>query len=303
MDERQAQIRERAGLEESKLNVEFIDWLRKWGTPLLFVVLIIFAGYGLYNRLQQRQKTTADAAFREYEAATAAGNSSPDALLTIAAEYNGVGSVAELSRLKAADAYLDSATRGVRPGATVNSEGKIENAEDVLTQEDKDRNLNKAAELFQQVFEQTSGSAPKVMFAINALHGLAAVAETKGDLEKAKGYYEQVIAKSGTQYPTQAAIAKLRIDQLPDLAKVAAILPKDQLPSIPKPLPPAPPPTPPSAPTAVTPGEAATPSTPPPATGPVDSKPADPKPADPKSSEEKPADPKPADVPPPPKGG
>ena len=48
MEERQTQIREGAGLEESKLNVEFIDWLQRWSTPILLLVAGAALGMGLY---------------------------------------------------------------------------------------------------------------------------------------------------------------------------------------------------------------------------------------------------------------
>jgi hypothetical protein len=41
MDERQTQIRERAGLEEARYNQDFIEFLRRFGTPILMVAAVI----------------------------------------------------------------------------------------------------------------------------------------------------------------------------------------------------------------------------------------------------------------------
>ena len=38
MDERQTQIRQGAGLEESRINTEFLDFLNKWSSPVLIVI-------------------------------------------------------------------------------------------------------------------------------------------------------------------------------------------------------------------------------------------------------------------------
>ena len=114
MDDRQAQIRERAGLEESRLNVEFIEWLRKWGSPLLLIAALAGAAWVVRERLQRGHNEKVDRAFTEFEAAAGTDNPSPDALLAVATEFAGVRAVPTLAKLEAADAYLDGVRRGVR---------------------------------------------------------------------------------------------------------------------------------------------------------------------------------------------
>jgi hypothetical protein len=240
MDERQAQIRERAGLEESRLNQEFIDWLRKWGSPILMVVAVLAVAYALRDRWHKAADTKLDKGFEELASLTASNNTNPDALVQVATEYDGHAAIASLARLEAADAYLDALRRGVKPGATLKMEnnrptGELENAEDALTDADRTDFQKKAAELYQQVYDQTNGKSGKQVLTMNALYGLAAVAEGRQDFDKAKGYYEQ-IAKiaDGLAMPAHSALVKERIAKLSDLHNVPKLYTKAELPPVPK---------------------------------------------------------------------
>src|SRR3954466_11659733 len=74
MDQRQAQIRERAGLEESRLNQEFIEWLRKWGTPMLLAVALLSVAYALRDKWHKAADDKLDNGFGELAAVTANPN-------------------------------------------------------------------------------------------------------------------------------------------------------------------------------------------------------------------------------------
>src|SRR4051812_13198792 len=115
MDERQTQIRERAGLEESRLNQEFIEWLRKWGTPIMLVVAVVAAAYALKDRWNKAADNKIDQGWQELEAVKQGGNVSPDALISLASDYEGVAAISPMARLEAADAYLDALRRGIKP--------------------------------------------------------------------------------------------------------------------------------------------------------------------------------------------
>lgn len=213
------QIREGAGLEEARYNVEFIEWLRKWSGPLLVVVAVAAGGFALKQQLDKRKKATTDSAFSEFEAARQGRNPNPDSLVAIADQYAGVGAVAILARLEAGDVYLDSVRRGIKPGATVNADGTIANIEDELKAADRDQLLAKASEQYQWVVDR-AGSDPKLaIHAIGGLYGLAAVAESKGDADGAKAAYERVIAAAEAgKFERHVALAKERIASLGTLA-------------------------------------------------------------------------------------
>jgi hypothetical protein len=292
MDQRQAQIRERAGLEESRLNQEFIEWLRKWGTPMLLAVALLSVAYALRDRWHKAADTKLDSAFAELAAATSNNNYSPDTLLSIAEQYDGHGAVGELARLDAADAYLDALRRGIKPGAVLKTDkdhqGELEKADDALTDADRTDFLKRSGDLYQQVFDKTSGKRGQELLTLNSLYGLAAVAEGRQEYDKAKGYYEQIAKLADANaLPAHAALANERITKLPDLQNIPKLYAKAELPPPPKKEEPAPVPAP--APASTAPVPAPTPSpltspTPPPpepAPAPV---PAEPAPASPAPS-------------------
>ncbi len=232
MDERQQQIRERAGLEESRLNQDFIDFLQKWGTPLLMCIALVAAGYALWQRYQKAEDTKIATAFAALEAARAGDNPSPDTLISVADEHAGRGAVALLARREAADIYLDCAARGVKPGSVVNPDGTLASEDDaVKTPEEREELLKQAAASYQWIVDQTRNDDDKAQHTMGGLYGLAAVAETRGEWDRAKEYYQQVttIAKR-KGYANHEATAQKRLDSLSELAKAEPLPLKIQVP-------------------------------------------------------------------------
>lgn len=244
MDERQTQIRERAGLEESRLNVDFIDWLRKWGTPLLLVAALASGAYLAKNRWDISRTERVDRAFGELEAARAGGNVSPDALIAVAAEYDGVRSVGELARLEAADAYLDAVRRGVKLGATLKVDpsgrnpGELEDPADAITDADRADYLARARDLYQTVLAATENKPGKELLALNAMYGLAACEESLGQLDAARALYERIAkVTDGGTYATHAKVAMRRITRLDMLRDIPALPRRADVPRPPEPVP------------------------------------------------------------------
>lgn len=242
MDERQAQIRERAGLEESRLNVEFIDWLRKWGTPILMLAAVASGGVWLKNFYERSTKDKVDRAFTELHAASGRGNPNPDALIAVASEFDGVRSVGLLARLEAADAYLKSVARGLKVGAVLATNeqgqptGELRNADDLLTPADRDEYLSRAAGLYAEVVQRAGRDEARTMLAVNAMYGLAAVHESKGELDEARRWYEQIIERTrGGTYDSHAKVAQRRIAGLDRLRQVPVLPEKAQVPTPPVP--------------------------------------------------------------------
>ncbi len=309
MDDRQAQIREGAGLEESKLNVEFIAWLQRWSTPIMGVIALVALGFVVANRLEKRHDAAIDRAFQELADASDQPSPSPVTLATVAEENAGIRGVPLLAQLRAADVYLHSARAGVKVGARLKPDGSVD-AEEVLSEEQRNANFAEAEKLYQKIYDATANDKKKAIHALSAAYGLAAVAESRGNKEAAKLAYEhaaKVAEYSGLS--GQAVVAKKRIDNLATLGDAPKLYSAAELPKPPEPpKPPAPAapgatgtpevapgvytPTPDPAPTGATnPPPAATgstgappASTPPAATPPAATPPATP-PADPKPGE------------------
>ena len=162
----------------------------------MLVVAVLAVGYNLKDRWHKARDTKLDAGFEELTAATTGANSSPDTLISIASTYEGHASISSLARLDAADAYLDAIRRGVKPGAVLKPgkdgaapTGELDNPDDILTDADRTTFLKQADDLYQQVYDKCSKESGQQLLTINALYGLAAIAECRQDFDKAKGYY------------------------------------------------------------------------------------------------------------------
>ena len=121
-------------------------------------------------------------------------------------------------------------------------EGQLDNPDDAITDKDRTDFLARAAELYQKVYDNTNGKAGHELLTINSLYGLAAVAEGRQELDKAKGFYEQIAKLAdASHFPAHAALANDRIKKLPDLATAPKLYTKAELPPVPKKEEPAPP--------------------------------------------------------------
>lgn len=212
MDDRQRTIVEGAGLEESRLNQDFIEWLRKWGTPILMVVVVLSGGYAAWNMWGRFQERSHDEAYAQFHAAAVAG--SPDNLVVVAEEHRGRGAVFELALIEAADAYLSSARTGVRPG------GSSDNAEDLLDEEQRRSNLRRAGELYERLISTVASRRGHELHLINGHFGVAAVAESTGEIDRAREHLQQVaeIAERAV-YPSIARVARERVATLDTVAQ------------------------------------------------------------------------------------
>lgn len=181
MDERQTKIIEGAGLEESRINEELIEFLNKWSFPVLLVIALISGGYFAKNMYDRAKISKRDDAFAQLGTIESTASPSVYSLTEIADQYEGVGSVSELARLRAADVHLRAVRSGIDPA----------DGETVLSEADRDYHLDRAEGLYRRVLEKTESDANRTLIAANAAFGLAAVAETRGDADAARAGYER----------------------------------------------------------------------------------------------------------------
>lgn len=236
-DNRLGQIREGAGLEDSKINQEFVDFIRKWSTPVLLIAAAIAIGYFLYNKRLEAKQAHIDEAFNQYNQSANTLSPSPDALRRISDDYSDVKGVSIMARIAAADEYLRSVQRGIRPGSPIDaSTGEPENTEDFLTtDEDRERLLAEAESLYRSVWEETQGKPTMAIHTLGALYGLAAVSESRGDLDAARNAFDQAMALAEDNgFVEHVSIIRQRLDELPRITRVS--LPsKADLPEPPEP--------------------------------------------------------------------
>jgi hypothetical protein len=229
MDERHGQIREGAGLDEARLNVEFIDFLKKWSTPILVVIAVIALGYFLLQKRRDSRVAARAAAYAQLDAAREAG--SPAGLIAVADEHRGEGAVAEMAYLTLADIYLASSRLGISPEGRVDGAGTPDDPASLLTDEQKAQQLEKAAEFYKKVVDATSGNPDLAIHTIGGLYGLAAVAESKGDFEAARRHYDAIeVAAKNADMPEQVQIVKQRLETLGTLSNLPRLYVKADIP-------------------------------------------------------------------------
>jgi hypothetical protein len=206
-----------ADLSESNVNEDFVQWLKTKGPTYLLIVMVVIAAYMFFVRYQQGEKAFRAEAWIEYIEASAAGL--PASHEDVAQSYAEIDSLQNLGLLSAADGYLQS----VIANQTVGSNANITT---ILTAEDRTFYLAKADALYARVIESDDQTSQSTLFVIAGLNGRAAVAESTGELDTARGFYELIITRATNQYPALGTQAERRISTLDVLAE-AITLPSD----------------------------------------------------------------------------
>ncbi len=227
-DRIQGGLKEGAGLEESRLNTEFIDFLRKWSTPVLMVIAAVAGSYFLYGKYQVSRDAAMARAFADLDAAVVSRN--PGSLIRVAEEQSGKAAVPLLARLAAADLYLESSRTGVPAGIALEPSGSLPEGTTLLTADERTAQLGKAAAEYEAVFAAAGRDDGMAIHAISALFGLASVAESRGDMAKARERYTQLIdLAKRVGFVREAAAAQKRIDTLPSLETMPRIFTQNDL--------------------------------------------------------------------------
>ena len=227
-DRIQGSIREGAGLDESRLNQDFIEFLRKWSTPALVVIAAIAGGYFLYGKYEQSRHTAMARAFSELDAAVVSRK--PESLIRVAEEQSGKAAVPLLARLAAADLYLEASRTGVPPGLSIDALGALPEGTTFLTDEQRKEQLTKAEAEYGTVLSRAGRDEGMSIHAVGSLFGLASVFESRGEMDKAREQYARLIEiANAAGYTREATAAQKRIDTLPTLVTMPRIIPQSEL--------------------------------------------------------------------------
>jgi hypothetical protein len=220
--DRLAQMQQ-SDLSESRINEEFVDWLKRWGNTILLVILAVaLAGVG-WNWLQRKADTERDAAW-----ANLAGAQLPASLEEVAKESKGVDSVTTLALLNAADQYLTSIQNGTRFDRESTDEDYL------LDDQTRALFLERAntlyAEAILSVGDGYQKTFAKKVLVVSALFGQAAIAESQGNIEESKRVLARIVDVSNPQYPQLASQATARTESLGPLATPIVLPAKVDLP-------------------------------------------------------------------------
>lgn len=237
MDERIRDIKEGAGREESRINEDLLEFLQKWSTPALLVLAAIAVAYWGWNQYKQMQIAKVNKATSAYTSATVGGTPNPDTLSRIAEEFANVRSFGLLAKLDLADVYLLAVQRGLAPGVEYDPNSELAEG-DVLDEASSAMYAERAAKLYQEVYDAAANVPGKEPLAIEAAFGLAAVAETRDDLDGARAHLQKAKALSDKiGYEATAIIAQKRADALAAAGPKPRLYEAATLPPLPQPEP------------------------------------------------------------------
>ncbi|MBX3356185.1 MAG: hypothetical protein KF724_10880 [Phycisphaeraceae bacterium] len=222
MDKRLNQI-QTGSLTDSRMNEDFVYWMKTTGLNILLIILLIGCGYMGWHWWHRTQSQTRAQAWQQLERAA-----TPQELAIVASERAGIGSIAFIAKLRAADGYLDSIVSGIRFDRDPTA------ADAKVTNELRVEWLDTADRLYAEVAEDLSRSGTAIALqptAFHALLGRAAVAESRGDAAAAQRFLDQASSLVEKSFPALAAIAKGRGEGLVLVAAGIELPPRDSLPA------------------------------------------------------------------------
>lgn len=201
---------------ESRVNEDFVDWLKNKGPMWLLFVLIVMTAYLGSIRWRESRINQRIHAWQELTSAEES-QALPATFEDVAAQFDKIDAVGVLGHLHSAQRLLQ-AVQTNQPLATALPGDNGEDVEETLSEEDREQLLSRADSQFQAVLEKDDGSFGMTLHAVNALNGRAAVAEARGDLDAAAALYNDAAARAESDYSHLAEQARNRAESASGLA-------------------------------------------------------------------------------------
>ncbi len=225
MDDRQQQVKIGAGLEESRINRELIDWLNKWGLRILIVVLFVVAAYQGNQFLTQRAHNARNTAFVDFYQIIDLNN--PGAVLEFGDEHDGEGALWELAYINGGMMLLSEGTRGV----SLEAQNVFSpTPEETLSREDREQRYTKSSEVFGKVIERFENDPAKRLVLLQALSGKASAEMSLGNAAVARGLLERVVEIGNADgFPDLALLAQERLSLWSEFQNAPMIVSRDQV--------------------------------------------------------------------------
>lgn len=221
MEQRQQQVQVGAGLQESRLNTDLINFLQKYGSWAVYALLVVVLAYVGNNWWKQQQEKKLDAAFADFRAALDSGN--PASLVDVATGHPG-STVANMAKVSAAGMYVDLARKGLKPGANF----AAPTPEDRLDEAGKRNMQAEATKLIDAVLANSDSNASLKQ---QARWFRATLQADSGDVAGAVKTMEEVAASAKAMgFTDQETKATQRIEHLKRLASIKPLLSRADLP-------------------------------------------------------------------------
>jgi hypothetical protein len=202
-------------LTESRINEDFVDWLKTAGPTWLLVILITVTAYLALVRFRQHNVQ------KNYDAWDAlTGASLPGSKEDVAEQHAGVFAVPQLALNSAGSQLLVSLQSDTPIDVTAATDAATPNTPDPtvrLNAEERVEYASRADRMFAETIETDNETKGMTLHIVQAYFGRAAAAESEGRIDDARGFYEKAQARAGDQYPKlgeQAAGRMADLDQL-----------------------------------------------------------------------------------------
>jgi hypothetical protein len=204
MEHHETEHQSRTEVEQAVDNARKL-WDRFGNTVLtaVLIVALVVAGLRLYN---WRQTQVVEEAWGSLNTTF-----TPQALLVVADENDGVPAVQALARLRAGDLFLQEALTAA--GQAEAAASTTEPDADAPEPADPASLLQQAGQAYQMVLDTDADP----LYGHNARLGLAAVAESQAQWDQATDHYQQVIQNAAPAYPVLVQQAQARLDLLPQV--------------------------------------------------------------------------------------
>lgn len=214
-------------MTESAVNVELVEGLKKHGMNVLLGILLVLVALRGTIWIGEYRESKLNTAWDEFT-----NVSTPESLLATADKYSGYGSIPELAWLDVALMHHRSILRGESLEDNFSDElvndtdgdGEPDAPADPepvqMSEEERTELLDAMEGLYKRVLDSSSDVSAKTPFRLQALFGLAAVAEMRNQPDVARSHYTEIQTAAGERYAAWRNIAEQRlatIDSLGDL--------------------------------------------------------------------------------------
>jgi len=196
-------------LKEDRINEDFVESLKRYGPWVVMAILAVVLVRVWMERDANAETASRNQAWLELQTTT-----EPGSLDEIAVAWEGVNAVSQLARLKAGRTLLS------RVAATPD-----------MTADERAAALDDASRQFQFVVAGDDGSRASTVVAVTALNGLAAIEESRGDTEAARGFYIRSADRAEGWLDPLAAQARGRAETV-DVASLPMVRPKAAPPTV-----------------------------------------------------------------------
>lgn len=199
-------------LTESRINDDFVFWLKKNGMNYLLVVLIAACALLGFNYWQRKNVEKTATAWSDMMNATL-----PEALEQVAKDHADVPQVAMMALLSAGDLRLRQIQSGVvTPAQGTTPAVVLDEAGRKIAQDAADEDYRNAADLATKAAGGSRANAALVV--LQSLFGRAAIAESRDDIEASRKFLADAESTAGENWAPIAKLAKARIEGLVALA-------------------------------------------------------------------------------------